>query len=130
AMSLHVAKFGGTSMGGAEAMRQAASVVRADPLTRFVVVSATSGTTNRLLAAYDAAVSGHGPALEDCLRGIELRHTEIADRLGISDTGRRNLLAMCDELRSNLLGLSSPTDEALDHTLSFGERMSSLLFTE
>ncbi|RYZ99852.1 MAG: lysine-sensitive aspartokinase 3, partial [Proteobacteria bacterium] len=51
----NVAKFGGTSMGSAEAMRAAAKIVAKEPSVGLVVVSATSGSTNQLLQIYRAA---------------------------------------------------------------------------
>ena len=45
---IKVAKFGGTSMADAEAMRRSAGIVARDIDKRLIVVSATSGTTNLL----------------------------------------------------------------------------------
>ena len=54
-----VMKFGGTSVGDAARVGQAAAIVEAQPAPRAVVVSAASGVTNLLLdAARAAAVEG------------------------------------------------------------------------
>ncbi|MDZ7756139.1 hypothetical protein [Rhodohalobacter sp.] len=45
-----VSKFGGTSVGTFEAMQRSARIVAADRNRQFIVISATSGTTNDLVA--------------------------------------------------------------------------------
>ncbi len=129
-MRIHVAKFGGTSMGSAEAMRQAAKVVNADQHSRFVVVSATSGTTNLLLAAQRSALEGNEAAVSDAVGGIERRHLELADQLQVSETSRHHLEMLFVELHSILRSSSLAADATLDQLLSLGERLSSVLFTE
>jgi len=52
-----VAKFGGTSVGSAEAIDRAAAIVRDRvSLQPLVVVSALAGTTNALIALAEQAV--------------------------------------------------------------------------
>ncbi|MGL5286984.1 MAG: lysine-sensitive aspartokinase 3, partial [Aeromonas sp.] len=48
--ALNVAKFGGTSVADATAMGLSADVVVANPDTRLVVLSASAGVTNLLVA--------------------------------------------------------------------------------
>ncbi|VTP62422.1 Lysine-sensitive aspartokinase 3 [Leclercia adecarboxylata] len=48
--SFVVAKFGGTSVADYDAMNRSADVVLADPDTRLVVLSASAGVTNLLVA--------------------------------------------------------------------------------
>jgi len=45
-----VAKFGGTSVASFDAMNRSADVVLADPNVRLVVLSASAGVTNLLVA--------------------------------------------------------------------------------
>jgi len=47
---INVAKFGGTSVANAAAMNNCADVVLANPATRVVVLSASAGVTNLLVA--------------------------------------------------------------------------------
>ena len=44
-----VPKFGGTSVGSYEAMSRSANIIADNPQRSWVVISATSGTTNDLL---------------------------------------------------------------------------------
>jgi aspartokinase len=129
-----VAKFGGTSVADAEAIRRAGEIVRGrlerEPI---VVVSALAGTTNALLAIAEDAAGGQ---LIVALRGVESlrdRHLETAAALfGASDAGREmafELGAMCDEvahLAEALSVLGHLTDRSLDAVAAVGERLSSL----
>ena len=45
-----VSKFGGTSVGTFDAMQHSASIVAEDANRKLIVISATSGTTNDLVA--------------------------------------------------------------------------------
>ena len=59
-MSLKVLKFGGSSVGSAEALRRAAGIVREElPAGGLVVVSALRGTTDQILDA--CAAAGRSP---------------------------------------------------------------------
>jgi len=79
-----VMKFGGTSVGTATAMKQAAGIIAkraamSSPLA--VVVSAMAGVTDALVSACQAARSG---AANDASRTIALlrtRHVEVAEGL-------------------------------------------------
>lgn len=133
-----VVKFGGTSVGDADAIRRATDVVasraRRSPV---VVVSAASGTTTELLALADQAARGQ---LIGALRSVEHireRHFQMCDALlrnvptGADTTAE--IAAMCDEIASlaealNTLGHITP--RSLDAVAAFGEQMSSLLVTE
>lgn len=120
---IRVAKFGGTSMGSAEAMRQAAALVK-ERKFGFTVVSATSGTTNQLLQAYRArGTSG----FQDAFGAICYRHNEISSALEASASARLSLENIYSEMRETRLGEG---DESLDSWLAFGERLSSVLFAD
>jgi aspartokinase len=53
-----VLKFGGTSVGEADARRRVLEIVEAEPRPRVVVVSALSGVTDALLKTAAAVLSG------------------------------------------------------------------------
>ncbi|MES2358392.1 MAG: lysine-sensitive aspartokinase 3 [Gemmatimonadota bacterium] len=133
-----VVKFGGTSVGDADAICRAADVV-ASRLHRapVVVVSAASGTTTELLGIAEQAARGQ---LIGALRSVEHireRHVAMCDVLlrdvpGGPDTAAE-IAAMCDEVASlaeALTTLGHITPRSLDAVASFGEQMSALLVTE
>lgn len=49
---INVAKFGGTSVANFPAMNHCADIVLANPATRVVVLSASAGVTNLLVAPH------------------------------------------------------------------------------
>ena len=130
-----VCKFGGTSVGDAEAITRAASIVagRRDRQP-VVVVSALGGATNELLRVAEQAAKGQ---LIGALRGVEglrERHLEQTERLL---SGRpeamevaTELSAMFDELAAlaeALNTLGDLTARSLDAIASLGEQLSSVL---
>ena len=83
-----VAKFGGTSLAGAEQFRKVRRIIEADPARRFVVASAPGKrseddvkVTDLLQGCYDAAVRGEdfGPDL----MAVKRRFGEIVDGLAL-----------------------------------------------
>ena len=128
-----VAKFGGTSMGSAEAMRKSVAVVMRDPMTRVVVVSATSGTTNRLIELFQATTDSAREALH---AGISDRHLTMAAELGATERDLAEVAAILQEARvitNTLAHIQDKTSAAAlqfqDQLLSVGERLASSLFT-
>ena len=133
-----VVKFGGTSVGDADAIRRAASVV-SSRLSRspVVVVSAASGTTSELLGLAEQAAHGHLIGAVRAVEHIRERHigmceSLLADSPNAADTSAE-IAAMCDEIASlaeALATLGHITPRSLDAVASFGEQMSSLIVTE
>lgn len=124
-MNRIVAKFGGTSMGSADAMRKASAIVRELDGEAIVVVSAVSGTTDALIALGRVAVDGGDWSTP--LDRLMVQHATIAAELGMS----LGLSAFWVEIKNicqgvAMLGELSPG--TLDWLQSFGERMSATIF--
>lgn len=122
-----VAKFGGTSMGDAGAITKVADILIGMGGNGAVVavVSATSGTTDKLIALGEAALSGDG--WEKILEGLIQKHEHIVEELGVEGDAF-NLQPFWDDMRKmaqgiNLMGEMSMS--ARDKLMSFGERISS-----
>lgn len=126
---LIVMKFGGTSVGGAERMAEAARLaIRSAQAGHQVVVvtSAMSGITNRLVAAAEKAAEGvWDPAVRELLYE---KHAEVADLL-ISDPRLREealarIARRLDQLEKLCFGLSMVhelTPRLLDAISGVGE---------
>ena len=87
-MKTIVAKFGGTSVAGAEQFKKVRAIVAENPDRRFIVVSAPGKrfagdikVTDLLLSCYEAASEGR--PFEDDLGAIEYRFREIVAKLGL-----------------------------------------------
>lgn len=129
-----VMKFGGTSVGSAAAIAQAAEIVRAARAAwpgLAVVVSAMSGVTDLLLEGAQAAARGDRERAGRIGNRLKILHDEAARELIDSDEDRaaafhsvehrlRDFDNLCDAL--TVLGEASP--RALDAVGSLGERMS------
>ena len=115
-----VMKFGGSSVANAERIRHVAGIIKKFVEKRpIIVLSAMGDTTDDLLSAADAALSG-----EVTLDAIETLHKSTAAELGIPTTEIDHLLG---ELRTLLTGISmlrELTPRSKDYLVSFGERLS------
>lgn len=125
-----VSKFGGTSMGDAECMLRSAEV-SLNHSSYLVVVSATSGTTNQLIALGEIAQKGEWTACEELIQKIQAKHRTISAALGGFGDGPDQLGPLFEELGALARGiylLKDCSPRALDGLVSLGERMSSVLF--
>lgn len=128
-----VMKFGGTSVGSAEAMAKASAIVakeRPKWAQLVVVVSALSGVTNKLLDSAHQAAQGNFagcPRVRDDLRQM---HAEIAQAMIPAEEPRHTLIAEIDSLLDGFVNLceaisvlGEATPRTLDAIASLGERM-------
>ena len=130
--ALIVSKFGGTSMGDLASMQRSA-VISLERGSSIVVVSATSGTTDRLIEIAKFASSGKMEECEKLIFGIKEKHLGILKQAGNSLqtlTQLESYFTELDLLVQNLTLLKELTPRAYDHMLSLGERMSSLIFRD
>lgn len=134
-----VMKFGGTSVGSAEALKSAAQIIREakkDWGRIVVVTSAMAGVTNLLLESAASASQGKVDSLPQAESALWQIHFDAADAL-ITDEAlcesvkaevRRLIFTLVDLCRAiAVLGEASP--RALDAVASLGERMSLPLLT-
>ena len=127
-----ISKFGGTSMGDAKCMLRSAEVAIKQK-SNVVVVSATSGTTNLLIELAHTAEKKSWDEVLVLLEKIKLNHQNISRELLVSKEVSTLLESNFQELESLTKGIHLLKDcspKALDYIQSFGERLSSLLFTE
>lgn len=130
-----VLKFGGTSVGGAEAIERAAEIVRARLDRRpIVVVSALAGATNALLGLAEQAARGQLIGALSAVEGLRERHLAEAETLlggtPAADEVAGEMSALFDELASLAEALSTlghVTPRSLDAIASLGEQLSSTL---
>lgn len=126
-----VSKFGGTSMADAQAMLRSASIAKKQS-SNLVVVSATHGTTNKLIELASVAEFGEWKNCETIIDEITEKHLAIAKDLDVSQEVKFEIERLIRELESLIKGINLLKEcslRAMDNVLSFGERLSSLLFT-
>ena len=128
-----VVKFGGTSVGDADAIRRAAEIVRGRlPRRPIVVVSAMAGVTNTLLALAEQASKGQLIGALSAVESLRDRHLAAASALLDGDDGEISgeISATIDELASLAEALSTLghlTPRSMDTIGAVGERLSAPL---
>ncbi|AXV34065.1 MULTISPECIES: lysine-sensitive aspartokinase 3 [Aeromonas] len=126
---INVAKFGGTSVANAAAMNNCADVVLANPATRVVVLSASAGVTNLLVALAQGDLDEAGQEAQ-LARLTEIQQailTALGDSGDLSDLIHGQL----GEIRTMARQAHLHTDaELADRLIACGELMSTRLFTE
>nr|BDT28435.1 lysine-sensitive aspartokinase 3 [Bacteriovorax sp. HI3] len=130
-MKLVVSKFGGTSMGDAGCMIRSAEVSLKQG-SKMVVVSATSGTTNDLIELARTAEKSSWDKASVIITKIKNKHEKIARDLELPESELKIMNEMLGELESMSRGIHLLKDcslKAMDSMQSFGERLSSILFT-
>ncbi len=132
-MSLKILKFGGTSVGSPLALGLAASIIREElPGGGVVVVSALSGTTDRLLEAIAVAAKGDGPRAQELHRLLRNRHETMARELGLLEAVEATWRPLFERLAGLLEGMGllwEATSRAKDAALAIGETLSANLVT-
>lgn len=131
---MKVLKFGGTSVGTAESLRNVKKIVESNPLPVIVVVSALGGLTDRLISTAGKAAEGDLSYKQD-ITAMRNRHFDIIDEV-VPAAGRADTVSkvseLLDELERYYDGISLLHDlptHTLDVIVSFGERMSSVIVT-
>ena len=132
---MKVLKFGGTSVGSVESIRQIQQIIAQQVDDCIVVVSALGGVTDQLIHAAQLALEADEAYME-VYQSIRQRHLDMVNML-IDNTTVRQMLChelegILDELRSILFGVHlvkdlSAKSEAV--IVSYGEQLSSRIVT-
>jgi aspartate kinase len=118
-----VMKFGGTSVGNAERIRDVVKIVKSKIDSKpVVVVSALGGVTDNIIDT--ANLASNGDKYDIKLNGILQRHYDTIAELGL----RPEIISSeTDQLARNINNITTRkelTPRDLDKIVSFGERMS------
>ncbi|MDY7040653.1 MAG: aspartate kinase [Chloroflexota bacterium] len=132
-----IMKFGGTSVGSAEALTQAAGVVikQAQEWDRVtVIVSAMNGVTDALIHGALTAASGDEQAYRAIVADLRVRHYRAVDALLNPNGEHAELLTTVDNYLDEFATfchsvhiLGEVTPRAMDAIASLGERISARL---
>lgn len=125
---MNVLKFGGTSVGTVESLKNVKHIVESLPCDTIVVVSALGGLTDKLISTARLASEKGDWQIE--MAAIADRHHVIIDAL-VNDDKKANVMCIVDNLLDELSrtyeGVSLIGDlpkKTLDIIVSLGERMS------
>ena len=131
---LHVLKFGGTSLGNSDRVREVASIITAqsEKGPTIAVVSALGHVTDELVAASELAKAGdrrYAAKLEE-IRDLHLESVkELTSPEDRSDVAKSvdSILAGLEELLQGVSLVRECTARTQDGVLSVGERLSTIL---
>lgn len=129
---MKVLKFGGTSVGTVDSLKNVKKIVESLEVPSIIVVSALGGLTDKLISTAREAATGsdsHRIAMD----AISARHRDIINE--VVDADRRDSVMtevnrLLKELSDVYLGISlikSLPERVLDIVVSYGERMSSVI---
>lgn len=128
-----VLKFGGTSLGDAQRLRQAARIALDQQGPRLVVVSAASGVTNALLEAARAAARGDDARRRKAVAFIHERHAHLLSSIESAPRMAEAadlLMPILDDLGVSLDRIAAngkPSAALSDLVVSTGEKCMSVL---
>ncbi len=138
AKNYEVYKFGGSSVGSVEAIRQVIAILRdADKKKRqlIVVFSAFQGVTDELIAVAEAAAAGKTEYAVRC-KELYRRHLDVAGELLKKSERKKTVYFIEDKFNrlSNVLQgiylVREHSVRTLDFVMSFGERLSAFIISE
>jgi len=129
-----VMKFGGTSVGDANAMKAVKSIVsyeRTNWKEIAVVISALAGVTNLLIDSAMAAAQGDMNRVDSNIETIRLKHHSTINNALENPDRRQQIIRQIDQILAELTSLTGAiqvlgetTPRALDAVASLGEKMS------
>jgi len=126
---MKVLKFGGTSVGSAESIRNVKNIIQGQKGRKIIVVSAMSGVTNMLVELCETSKNGRPEQAEAILLELKLKHLQLIDELILSHKAKRiteNLFLELYEQLEEALQQNPFSDAAI---VTFGETFLSLIFS-
>ncbi len=127
---MKILKFGGTSVGTAESIRNVKEILEQSPGEKIVVVSAMAGVTNLLVSLAETAYAGNRGKAFSILEQIREKHNGLIEDLlkeDVAETASRELQIIFDGLRSIIE--EDFTSDTYSRIITSGEKMLSLIFS-
>ena len=129
---MKVLKFGGTSVGTIDSLRNVKNIVDRLSEPAIVVVSALGGLTDRLIATAYMAAEGDD-TFRTNISEMSKRHFDIIDALVPEDRSKYvtdqvgQLLSQLEQIYIGVSLIRDLPEKTLNQIVSFGERMSSII---
>ncbi len=128
---MRIAKFGGSSVKDAQSMQRCAEIVSSDKSAGLVIISATFNTTNQLEEICESYFDRPQAAM-DLADKLMKRHISLAQELELQSAHLEDYTKEVEKLYSSLSHLRGQklcSPKLKDLILSWGEKVSSLLFS-
>ena len=130
---MKVLKFGGTSVGTADALSKVKNIIHSTEGRKVVIVSALSGITDSLIKAAESAASGNF-SYTDVYEDIRTRHLELIECLIVDSSvkgavaGRiSSMLEDLGVLLRSVAAIKVMPSKTYCEIVSYGERLSSII---
>ena len=132
-----VMKFGGTSVGTGENIRNVANIVKNNSKKGYkvlVVVSALAGITNQLIHEAEEVKEGKEERIQEFIKELTEKHLQVIDKAienkKLKNETEADVKKIIKELKKILIGINYVGELTLktkDQVLSFGERLAALI---
>jgi len=131
-LNMKVLKFGGTSVGSAENLKNVLDIIQNIEGTKLLVLSAMSGVTNDLAELAKCIKLENLQEVDEIIQKVYNRHQLEIEHLFSAEAARKNMLEVFDEDIDFLRSLTSqPFNTELESKiLTVGETMSTKIFSQ
>jgi len=128
---MKVMKFGGTSVGTPQRMKEVATLITASPESKIVVLSALSGTTNALIEISTLLSENNRHTAQEKIKGLDEYYQEfISELLKLPETLNKARMVLSEHFEFLSIILKISFSEALHKDiLAQGELLSTKLFS-
>src|SRR6056297_2161170 len=128
---MKVLKFGGTSVGTAESIRNVKNIIASQRGRKIVVVSAMSGITNNLVELGKLLKTHNSQAVQSQLQVIKEKHLDLIENLFSGSEAGRSTVKLFDVLFAQLEEVLSEEKETISEAsiVTFGETFLSFIFS-
>ena len=129
---MKVLKFGGTSVGTAESIRNVKDIITAQGGGKIVVLSAMSGVTNELVNLTEYFRMGIQSSMAEILERLRQKHRNLIEELFLDSEAKADTLSQIEQMFGQLEEVVSRTYNAeLDPVvLTFGESFLTFIFSK
>ncbi len=129
---MKVLKFGGTSVGSAESIRNVKDIITGQPGSKIVVLSAMSGVTNELVNLVEYFRLGSEGSKNEVLERLFNKHKDLIEELFSDSEAKKETLGhieqLFEQLREIISGKFSAEMEPV--VLTFGETFLTYIFSK
>lgn len=128
---MKVLKFGGTSVGTAESIRNVRSIIQSISGPKMVVLSAMSGVTNFLVNISEELRNGNTSELEQLKSSLKTKHLELIEELIEDSEYKLRVTAGVSKLFQEFEELVSEefSENTTNQILTFGESVLTYIFS-
>lgn len=129
---MKVLKFGGTSVGSAESIRNVKNIITAQTGRKIVVLSAMSGVTNELVNLVEYFKLDSKSAMNEILDRLHQKHKNVIGELFADSEAKKDTLSQIEQMFGQLDEvISGKYDTELEPVvLTFGESFLTFIFSK